>query len=38
VVEHGASLSLDRRIAAEYGLVALVGALIILVIARPWSA
>ena len=38
VVEHGAALSLDRRIAAEYGLVALVGALIILVIARPWSA
>ena len=38
VVEHGASLSLDRRIAAEYALVALVGVLIILVIARPWSA
>jgi hypothetical protein len=38
VVEHGASHSLDRRIAAEYALVALVGALIILVIARPWSA
>jgi uncharacterized protein DUF5656 len=38
VVEHGASLSLDRRIAAEYGLVALVGSLLILVVARPWSA
>ena len=38
VVEHGAALSLDRRIAAEYALVALVGALIILVIARPWGA
>jgi hypothetical protein len=38
VVEHGASLSLDRRIAAEYGLVALVGSLLILLVARPWSA
>lgn len=37
VVEHGASSSLDRRIAAEYALVALVGALVILLVARPWS-
>jgi hypothetical protein len=37
VVEHAASLSLDRRIAAEYALVALIGALVILVVARPWS-
>ena len=37
VVEHGASQSLDRRIAAEYALVALVGTLVILVVARPWS-
>jgi hypothetical protein len=37
VVEHGASLSLDRRIAAEYGLVALLGSLVILLFARPWS-
>ena len=38
VVEHGASLSLDRRIAAEYALVALTGTLVILAVARPWSA
>jgi hypothetical protein len=38
VAEHGASLTLDRRIAAEYGLVALIGALVILGVARPWSA
>ena len=38
VVEHGASLSLDRRIAAEYALVALIGTLVILAVARPWSA
>jgi Protein of unknown function (DUF5656) len=37
VVEHGASLSLDRRIAAEYALVAVVGALVISIVARPWS-
>ncbi len=37
VVEHGTSQTLDRRIAAEYGLVALIGALLILVVARPWS-
>jgi hypothetical protein len=38
LVEHGASLDLDRRVAAEYALVALIGALVILVVARPWSA
>jgi hypothetical protein len=38
VVEHGASTSLDRRVAAEYALVALIGTLIILAVARPWSA
>ena len=38
VIEHGASASLDRRIAAEYALVAIVGTLVILVVARPWSA
>jgi hypothetical protein len=37
VVEHGASLSLDRRIATEYALVAAVGALVISIVARPWS-
>jgi hypothetical protein len=37
-LEHGASSSLDRRIAMEYALVALVGLLLILVIVRPWSA
>ena len=38
VVEHGAMMTLDRRIAAEYGLVALIGAIVILIVARPWSA
>jgi hypothetical protein len=38
VVEHGASLSLERRIAAEYALVAAVGALVIFIVARPWSS
>ena len=38
VVEHAASLTLDRRIGAEYALVALIGALVILIVARPWSA
>jgi hypothetical protein len=38
VVEHGASLSLDRRIAVEYGLVAAIGTIVILAVARPWSA
>jgi hypothetical protein len=37
VVEHGAAMSLDHRIALEYGLVATIGSLIILVVARPWS-
>jgi len=37
VVEHGASLTLDSRVAAEYALVAAIGSLIILVVARPWS-
>lgn len=38
VVEHGASLTLERRIAAEYALVALIGALFIVAVARPWSS
>jgi hypothetical protein len=37
VVEHGASLRLDRRIALEYGVVAIIGAVVILAVARPWS-
>jgi len=37
IVEHGASLTLDNRIAAEYAVVAAIGSLIILVVARPWS-
>lgn len=38
VVEHGASMTLDRRIALEYALVALIGSVVILGVARPWSA
>ena len=38
VAEHGASLSLERRIGLEYAVVALIGALVILLVARPWSA
>jgi hypothetical protein len=38
VIEHGASMSLDRRVAAEYALVASIGTLVILAVARPWSA
>jgi hypothetical protein len=38
LVEHGASADIDRRVAAEYALVALIGAVVILVVARPWSA
>ncbi|HEV7662591.1 MAG TPA: hypothetical protein VGQ62_03580 [Chloroflexota bacterium] len=38
IAEHGANRSLDRRIASEYGLVALIGGLVILLVARPWSA
>jgi hypothetical protein len=39
VIEHGASLSFihDRRVAAEYALVALIGSVVILAVARPWS-
>jgi uncharacterized protein DUF5656 len=37
IVEHGANLSLDRRIGTEYGVVGLIGAAIILIAARPWS-
>jgi hypothetical protein len=37
VIEHGAAMSLDRRIAAEYALVALIGSAVILAVARPWS-
>ena len=37
VIEHGASLTLDRRIAAEYALVALISMLVILVFTRPWT-
>jgi len=37
VVEHAASLSLDRRIAAEYAAVAGFGTLVISIVARPWS-
>jgi len=37
LVEHAASLSLDRRIATEYGVVAAIGALVISVVGRPWS-
>ncbi len=38
LIEHGAALTLDRRIAAEYALVALIGSVVILAVARPWSA
>lgn len=37
VVEHAATDNLDRRIGAEYALVALIGALVILLVVRPWS-
>jgi len=37
LVEHGASRSLDRRIGIEYAVVALIGALVILVVVRPWT-
>jgi Protein of unknown function (DUF5656) len=37
IVEHGAAQTLDRRIALEYGLVALVGVLVVMVTA-PWRA
>ncbi|GAC1327687.1 MAG: hypothetical protein NVSMB2_27060 [Chloroflexota bacterium] len=38
VAEHGASSTLDRHVALEYAVVALIGALVILIVARPWSA
>jgi hypothetical protein len=38
LVEHGAALALDSRIAREYAFVALIGAAVILGFARPWSA
>jgi hypothetical protein len=37
VIEHGGSLSLDRRVATEYAAVALIGSAVILAVARPWS-
>ena len=37
IVEHGAAQTLDRRIALEYGFVALVGVLVVMVTA-PWRA
>lgn len=38
LVEHGAAQTLDERIAREYGAVALIGAVVILAFARPWSS
>jgi hypothetical protein len=38
LVEHGAALTFDARIAREYAVVALIGAVVILVFAHPWSA
>jgi hypothetical protein len=37
VIEADASGALDRRIGLEYGLVAGVGLLVVLVVSRPWS-
>jgi hypothetical protein len=37
VVEHTASETLDRRVAIEYAVVALIGSLIIAIVAHPWS-
>jgi hypothetical protein len=37
LVEANASGSLDRRIALEYGLVAAIGAMVVLAVSRPWS-
>jgi len=37
LVEHGALRSLDRRVGFEYALVALIGALVILAVVRPWT-
>jgi Protein of unknown function (DUF5656) len=37
LVEHGATANLDARIAREYAAVALIGVVVILAFARPWS-
>jgi hypothetical protein len=37
LVEHGATGNLDARIGREYAVVALIGAVVILAFARPWS-
>jgi hypothetical protein len=37
VVEHGAAQTLDRRIATEYGVVAAIGVLVVMIVSRPWS-
>jgi hypothetical protein len=37
VIEHRASQDLDRRVALEYAIVALIGIVVILGFARPWS-
>jgi len=37
VVESSASGTLDRRVALEYAAVAVVGSVVVLVAARPWS-
>ena len=37
LVEHGAGRSLDRRVGLEYAVVAIVGTLLVAVIAHPWS-
>ena len=37
IVEHGAGRSLDQRVVTEYVLVALVGPLVVVLFARPWS-
>jgi Protein of unknown function (DUF5656) len=37
IVEHGAGRSLDRRVGLEYAVVALVGTLLVALIAHPWS-
>lgn len=37
IVEHGAGRSLDRRVALEYGIVALLGTVLVALVSRPWS-
>jgi len=37
IVEHGAGRALDRRVAIEYLAVALIGTLVVILVARPWS-